>query len=90
VTRTQTCGIGLISGSLFYQLSATPDNIRNYFGAIFLIVMFMSMGGMSQMQGQVATKSAWVKMRDNLFYPAWTHAIAVTLVALPHQVPCTS
>jgi hypothetical protein len=78
--------IGLIVGSLFYQLSDTEGNIRTYYGAMFLIIMFTSMGGMSQMQSQIATKASWYKMRDNQFYPAWTHALSVFIVALPHQV----
>ncbi|GAX75668.1 hypothetical protein CEUSTIGMA_g3111.t1 [Chlamydomonas eustigma] len=82
----QTVAIGLIVGSLFYQLSDTESNIRNYYGAIFLIIMFTSMGGMIQMQSQIATKASWYKMRDNQFYPAWTHALSVFIVALPHQL----
>ncbi len=81
----QTCCIGLIVGSLFYQLAYVQSNIRIFLGACFLLIMFTSMGGMSQMQAQIATKQSWFKMRDNLFYPSWCHAVAVTVVALPHQ-----
>ena len=43
--------IGLIVGSLFYQLGQTANQLRNYFGAGFLIIMFTAMGGMSQVWG---------------------------------------
>ena len=56
---SQTTVIGLIVGSLFYQLGATPGTLRSFFGAAFLIVMFTSMGGVTQMQPAVATKGVW-------------------------------
>lgn len=82
----QTIIIGLIVGGLYYQLpEGETSSARNFFGSSFLLVMFASMSGMPQLVVGMLTKGVWFKHRDNLFYPAWVHSLAMTLVAVPPQ-----
>lgn len=78
--------MGLVVGSLFFQLQPTSQNVSLFFGAAFLMVMFVSMGVMSGLTTAINTKGVWYKHRDNMFYPAWVHSVAVALVDIPIQV----
>ena len=81
----QTVVIGLVVGSLFYQLSPVLGTARDFFGASFLVVTYATLSGMSDLSPALSGKGVWFKMRDSGFYPAWAHAIAASAVSLPHQ-----
>ena len=48
--------MGLITGSLFFQLGTSVSDARAYFGVSFLAVMFMAMGAMPALPVTLATK----------------------------------
>lgn len=82
--RQQVIVIGFLIGSLFYRMpGASLQEARTRLGAAFLIVMFISMGGMVQVAVVVATRSVWFKHRGAAFYPAWTHGAAMALSQVP-------
>ncbi|KAG1677139.1 hypothetical protein FOA52_000945 [Chlamydomonas sp. UWO 241] len=81
----QSLVVGLLVGGLFYQVPKTETNGVTYFGAIFLMIMFTSMGAMVGLTTALQTKGVWLKHRDNQFYPAWAHAAALTITQLPYQ-----
>ncbi|KAG2439064.1 hypothetical protein HYH02_006591 [Chlamydomonas schloesseri] len=82
----QVIVMGLITGSLFFQLGDSVTDARAYFGVSFLAVMFMAMGAMPALPVTLATKGVWEKHRAALFYPAWCHALGANLAQVPMMV----
>lgn len=62
-------------GSLFFRLGQTVSDARNFYGAAFMVVLFMSMGTMPQISVVVAQKGVWLKHRDSLLYPCYAHGL---------------
>ncbi|KAG2432130.1 hypothetical protein HXX76_009056 [Chlamydomonas incerta] len=79
----QVVVMGLITGSLFFQLGTEVSDARSYFGVSFLAVMFMAMGAMPALPVTLATKGVWEKHRAAFFYPAWCHALGANLAQVP-------
>lgn len=52
----QVVVMSLITGSLFFQLDVSLIASRNFFGAIFLAMMFMAMGAMPVLPITMGTK----------------------------------
>ena len=48
--------MGLITGSLYYQMKPIANNARNFFGVGFLAVMFTAMGQLPQLAITMHTK----------------------------------
>ena len=82
----QTIVLGLITGSLFYQLPITFEGSRSYFGACFMTVLFLTFGGFPQMPMTLIMKQTWYKHRDNLFIPAYAQGLAIAIVQIPISV----
>lgn len=81
----QTLVIGLLVGGLFYQLDTDPSSASLFFGAAFLMIMFVSMGAMVGLTTALAAKPVWFKHRANMFYPAWALSLCTGLVQIPVQ-----
>eukprot|EP00877_Chromochloris_zofingiensis_P010755 jgi/Chrzof1/5933/Cz16g21030.t1 len=78
--------IGLFCGSLFFNLGHSPEDARTFLGASFMAVMFMSMGAMPQLALVLASKPVWFKHRDNYFYPAYAHGVAMAITQFPLSI----
>ncbi len=63
--------IGLLTGSLFFGLGHSPSDARTYFGACFMVALFMMFGAFPQVAIVQEQKTAWYKHRDNRMYPAY-------------------
>lgn len=74
--------VGLITGSLFYQLDNTINSSRQFFSAAFLAIMFNTMTTLPVLPVTMATKGVWYKWRDNYFYPPYAHAIGTTIASV--------
>jgi hypothetical protein len=73
------------SRSLFWQIAPTPQNVRVYYGAFFMVNLFMVMSSMPILAIILDTKAVWFKHRDNLFLPAWAHGVVRT--PAPSRLP---
>ncbi|GBF90608.1 ABC transporter G family member protein [Raphidocelis subcapitata] len=82
----QVVVMGLLVGSLFFRLDFTLSEARSKMGAAFLIVMFLSMGGMIQVAIVLATRGVFYKHRDARFYPAWSYGLSMALSQVPVTV----
>lgn len=59
---------------------------RDFFGAMFLMVLFMTFGGMPQLAVSIQNRSVWFKQRDSNMYTALSYAWSQALVQLPLSV----
>lgn len=82
----QTIVLGLITGSLFYQLPITFEGSRSFFGACFMSVLFLTFGGFPQMPMTIIMKQTWYKHRDNLYIPAYAQGLAIAIVQIPISI----
>lgn len=62
-------------GSLFWQLGHKVNDARNFCGASFMAILFMTMGSMPQIGVVTAQKAVWLKHRDSLLYPGYAHGV---------------
>jgi ABC-type multidrug transport system permease subunit len=67
--------VSLMVGSLFFQLGRSVSDARSFFGAAFMVILFMSMGTMPQIGVVTAQKAVWLKHRDSLLYPGYAHGL---------------
>eukprot|EP00878_Enallax_costatus_P035871 GHUV01040113.1.p1 GENE.GHUV01040113.1~~GHUV01040113.1.p1 ORF type:complete len:214 (+),score=71.06 GHUV01040113.1:149-790(+) len=76
----QIVAVSLMVGSLFFQLGHAVGDARSFFGAAFMVILFMSMGSMPQIGVVMAQKGVSMKHRDSLLYPGYAHgAVSATL-----------
>lgn len=72
--------IGIIIGTLFYNLPANLNSTRQYFGATFLSVLFIAFGSAPELSLLIQNRTVWYKHRNNLFLPASAEAISMACV----------
>ncbi|GMH32356.1 hypothetical protein BSKO_00190 [Bryopsis sp. KO-2023] len=75
--------MGLLIGSLYWDQGSTLEDSRTIFGISFLIIMFMAMGNMIQMQITMMNKSVFYKHKDNFFFPALSYACGMAFTQIP-------
>lgn len=69
----QIIAVSLMVGSLFFRLGHGVNDARSFFGASFMVILFMSMGSMPQIGVVMAQKGVSLKHRDSLLYPGYAH-----------------
>ncbi|WIA42005.1 hypothetical protein OEZ86_009302 [Tetradesmus obliquus] len=82
----QIIAVSLMVGSLFFRLSHGVSDARSFYGAAFMVILFMSMGSMPQIGMVMAQKGVSLKHRDSLLYPGYAHGAAMALSQLPVSV----
>jgi hypothetical protein len=69
----QIIAVSLMVGSLFFRLTHGVSDARSFYGAAFMVILFMSMGSMPQIGMVMAQKGVSLKHRDSLLYPGYAH-----------------
>ncbi|KAF6263806.1 ABC-2 type transporter-domain-containing protein [Scenedesmus sp. NREL 46B-D3] len=82
----QIIAVSLMVGSLFFRLTHGVSDARSFYGAAFMVILFMSMGSMPQIGMVMAQKGVSLKHRDSLLYPGYAHGAAMALSQLPVSV----
>ncbi|CAM9753538.1 unnamed protein product [Chrysoparadoxa australica] len=80
----QSIGMGLIVGSIFWQLEAREFNAT--FGVLFFSLLFLAFGGMANIPTVVQGRAVFYKQRDQGFFPTSADVIAQTVVQSSMQV----
>lgn len=78
--------MGLLIGSLYYQMDNTIEAARQTFGYFFLSVMFMAMGSLVQLNITMMNKPVFYKHERNYFYPAMSYSWAMAFTQLPFSI----
>ena len=55
-------------GSLFYRLDNTSDNVRNFFGAAYIIVSYASLSGVSELDAAISSKAVWCGLHSIYYH----------------------
>jgi ABC-type multidrug transport system ATPase subunit len=77
----QSVIMGLVAGSLFYQLP--DDQYANRYGLFFQVAMMLALGGMPELAVVCGQRDVFYKQHDAAFYPTHTYVLAQSLVGIP-------
>lgn len=80
--RVQNVLIGLILGTLFYNLRI-PEDFISVFGVMFTSMMFLSFRSSTQSYIAQIYKGIFIKQRDAKFFRATAYALSAALLYLP-------
>lgn len=78
--------MGLLIGSLYYQMDNKLDSARQTFGFFFLSVMFMAMGSLIQLNITMMNKPVFYKHERDYFFPAQSYSWAMAFTQLPFSI----
>jgi hypothetical protein len=87
----QIIAVSLMVGSLFFRLTHGVSDARSFYGAAFMVILFMSMGSMPQIGMVMAQKGVSLKHRDSLLYPGYAHGAVSRHAAIlcAHLAACS-
>ncbi|WIA20601.1 hypothetical protein OEZ85_004985 [Tetradesmus obliquus] len=72
--------IGLIIGSLFFQVPADRSGVRVLLGGSFITIMFLAFGSAPELGLLLMNRPVWYKHRNNLFLPTYAETTSMALV----------
>ena len=75
--------IGLVLGSLFYNLNASETDIRNRVGLIFFIALYVGFGGVQLFPILSAQRPVFYKQQQAGYFQGLTYYFSLQLVQLP-------
>ena len=75
--------IALVLGSLFYNLHATPTDIRNRVGLIFFIALYVGFGGVQLFPILSAQRPVFYKQLEAGYFQGLTYYFSLQMVQLP-------
>ncbi|CAD7703805.1 unnamed protein product, partial [Ostreobium quekettii] len=75
--------IGLLIGSLYFDLDKSLEDSRPFMSVSFLGVMFLAMTAQPEGMETLASKPVFFKQADNNFCSATSYAWAMSLTAVP-------
>lgn len=78
--------MGLLIGSIYFQMENDVESIRTVIGFSFLGVIFLAMGSMIQLHITLAHKSVFHKHLYNQFFPSLSYAWAMAITQMPFSL----
>lgn len=69
--------LGVILGSIFWQLPDTAGGASSRAGLIFLGMLFMGLSALAKMSEKHDAKAVFAKQRDSSFYNAWPYIMTL-------------
>eukprot|EP00884_Botryococcus_braunii_P014151 jgi/Botrbrau1/22737/Bobra.0132s0074.2 len=84
-----TALMGFVVATLFLRTRLGSSSVADgnlYGGLIFYAATHMLFGGFTEMALQIESLPVFYKQRDNLFFPAWTFDLPVTVLRIPYSL----
>jgi hypothetical protein len=78
--------MGLIVGSLFFNVPPDRTGVRTLLGASFICLMFLAFGSAPELGLLMMNRSVWYKHRDNYFLPTYAELSSMALVRAANTV----
>jgi len=80
----QSTFMGLFTGSLYFNTSY--DDFNNKLGAFFVALLYIGLGAVSEVPGNIETRNMLYKHADQSFYPPVAYALAHVSFRVPWVV----
>ena len=77
----QSIFMGLFTGSLYWQTSY--KNFQNKLGFFFVGLMYVGLGAIAQVPGDIADRDIMYRHADASFYPPVAYALATSFFRVP-------
>jgi ABC-type multidrug transport system ATPase subunit len=78
--------MGVINGTVFFQVAKRGQEPQSVFGVVFQSTMFVSLGAMNKIAPQVDARGIFYKEQDADFYPTWTFVLGRALASTPSSL----
>ncbi|CAD7702122.1 unnamed protein product [Ostreobium quekettii] len=75
--------VGLLIGSLYWDLERSPRGALPFFGVMFIMMLFMSLGALPQLFIVLQNKPVFFKHQENFFYSSVSYVYSIAITQIP-------